>query len=195
MTRFILASGSPRRHELLQELIADFQVKASEIDEVLNDSLPGMGEQVADLALQKALAVASSLTEAAWVLGADTVVYSQSEVLGKPRDAADAERMLAQLSNGWHEVITGLGLVYVQPGVAPTQWLDFACSKVQMREISPQERQSYIASGEPMDKAGAYAIQGGAGAFVTQIEGAYDNIVGLPLSTLAELLKQAGYPL
>ena len=106
------------------------------------------------------------------------------------RSGADAEAMLADLSDQWHEVITGVALIRKQ-GDQISQELGYEVSKVKMRAISPQERQDYVASGEPLDKAGAYAIQGGAGAFVESIEGSYENIVGLPLELTRKLIEAA----
>ncbi|MEZ0368127.1 MAG: nucleoside triphosphate pyrophosphatase [Candidatus Sericytochromatia bacterium] len=192
--QLILASGSPRRRELLATLVSDFIVISSDIEEIFNHQLPGIGEQVCDLALQKALAVAQKQSDDCLVIGADTIVYLEGVVLGKPSDADDAERMLAGLSGKSHQVITGVGLVRKQDG-SLSSFQGFTVSQVRMRAISPQERADYIASGEPMDKAGAYAIQGGAGRFVEKVEGSYENIVGLPLELMRDLLTQAGWTL
>jgi len=191
--QLILASASPRRRELLARLVPDFEVLASDIPEIFDLSLPDMGSQVADLARQKALAIALQQAPGALVLGADTVVCLDQEMLGKPQHADDAEHMLARLSGRWHEVITGVALI---PSAAPTQlvWLDWAVSRVQMRELTQAERKAYVATGEPLDKAGAYAIQGGAAGFVEQVIGSYENIVGLPLELTQILLEKAQFP-
>lgn len=194
----ILASGSPRRHELLKQLASDFEIQVSDIEEQLNADLPTLGAQVADLARQKALAIArlQPSTPAVCVLGADTIVCIDDEILGKPRDAADAARMLNQLSGRWHEVITGVAVVQPRADLTPADWpcwLDFEISRVLMHPIQAADCAEYIASGEPMDKAGAYAIQGGAGRFVAEFTGTYENIVGLPLDLTRRLLQQAGY--
>ena len=194
----ILASGSPRRHELLLQLAPAFEIQVSDIDEHLNASLPSLGEQVADLARQKALAVAEQqpLSTPVCVLGADTIVCIDHQILGKPRDAEDAARMLNQLSGRWHEVITGVAVVQPLADCSAAEWpcwLDFEISRVLMHPIKASDCAEYIASGEPMDKAGAYAIQGGAGRFVAEFTGTYENIVGLPLELTRRLLQQAGY--
>lgn len=188
--RLILASGSPRRRDLLQSLGESFEVISSDIDEVFNPVLHTIGERVSDLAGQKALAVAKTQAGDCLVLGSDTIVYLNQETLGKPQDAADAERMLSALSNGWHEVITGVAVIRQQKGQRQ-RYLGHAISRVRMRELTLDEIRAYIASGEPMDKAGAYAIQGGAGGFVAEIDGSYENIVGLPLELTRDLLQQA----
>ena len=190
---FILASASPRRQELLKEILADFRVQASQIEEVLNADLNSLAEQVTDLALQKALAVANLQPPDVWVLGSDTMVCLGPEALGKPADEADAERMLHALSGQKHQVITGVALIKTQDA-GPLCWHGHAVSDVYMRETTVSERQAYIATGEPADKAGAYAIQGGAKDFITKIEGPYDNIVGLPLDIVRSLLQAAAYP-
>jgi len=187
--RLILASGSPRRRDLLQSLGETFEVISSDIDEVFNPVLHTIGERVSDLACQKALAVAEGLGDSL-VLGADTIVYLAGETLGKPQDAADAERMLSALGGGWHEVVTGVAIVRQQAGTRK-HFLGHAVSRVRMRALNREEIRAYIASGEPMDKAGAYAIQGGAGGFVAEIDGSYENIVGLPLELTRELLARA----
>lgn len=195
--RLILASGSPRRKELLAGLVPEFEVMVSDIPENFNDQLTGVGEQVAELAGRKAAAVALGLSGECLVLAADTIVYHQNVKLGKPSDVQDAEAMLRGLSGDWHEVITGIALIktpadHSQGQTGGTLQQGYAVSRVKMREISPAEIQAYIASGEPMDKAGAYAIQGGAGKFVEQIEGSYENIVGLPLELTRDLLSEMG---
>lgn len=181
----VLASASPRRHELLKALVPHFTVIPSHIDEVLDPALP-VGTRIERLALEKAQSVANTLTEPTLVIGADTVVCIHDEILGKPQDEADADRMLTQLGNCWHEVITAIALL--QTGPNPKVQTAHAVSRVYMRAMTPAERKAYIASGEPMDKAGAYAIQGQAGAYIETIEGSYENIVGLPVQLLAEHL-------
>ena len=190
---FILASGSPRRHELLKQVVPHFAIEVSDIEEQLNPTLQSLGEQVEDLAYQKALVIAERYPgqEPMWILGADTMVCLGEEALGKPQDTNDAQRMLRELSEATHEVITGMALI--QCSHPPQVYLSHAVSEVTMRKISDSEISDYVASGEPMDKAGAYGIQGKAGAFVTQITGEYENIVGLPLQALAQLLKTARY--
>lgn len=186
--RLILASGSPRRVELLKTLADVFEVIPSDIEEVFNLDLPEIGDQVSDLAAQKALAVAQVQTDDCLVIGADTIVYLEQCVLGKPHHDSEAERMLKALSGQWHEVITGVALVRRHAGQF-SQQLGHAVSRVKMRDITLAEITAYVQTKEPLDKAGAYAIQGGAGAFVEEIQGSYENIVGLPLDLLAKMLS------
>jgi septum formation protein len=191
---FILASGSPRRHELLKQVVPQFTIEVSDIEEHLNTELKTLAAQVEDMARQKAAVIAERYRgqEDVWVLGADTMVCLGDEALGKPQDADDAHRMLSNLSQATHEVITGMALI--QCGDPLKTHLAYAISEVTMRTISDAEIVDYVVSGEPMDKAGAYGIQGKAGEFITQITGEYENIVGLPLKALQGLLKSARYP-
>ncbi|HEY2170911.1 MAG TPA: Maf family protein [Candidatus Angelobacter sp.] len=197
----ILASSSPRRQELLREIGIPFQVHAANINE---DQRPGEApmEYALRLAREKAHAVAAQYPQS-YVLGADTIVVLQGEVLGKPIDHADAARMLRLLSGRGHEVTTAVSVV--APGtigsstvalgvVAPGTLVETRASttKVYFREIGEAEIQQYVAGGEPMDKAGAYAIQGGASRWTDRIEGEFSNVVGLPLSLVTEMLKIIG---
>ena len=182
----ILASSSPRRQELLREAGIPFQVHAAHINE---DQMPG--ERPLDYALrlsrEKAQAVAA-LYPHSHVLGADTIVVIDQKVLGKPKDHADAVRMLRLLSGRGHEVTTAVSLV--SPGTRVNTRA--ATTKVNFRELTEQEIQQYVTSGEPMDKAGAYAIQGGASLWANRMEGEYSNVVGLPLSLVTEMLRTTG---
>lgn len=190
---FILASGSPRRHELLKTLVSDFTIEVSDIEEHLNPELKTLETQVEDLARQKAEVIARGYTgqKDTWVLGADTMVCLGSQALGKPRDAQEAISMLESLSNTSHQVITGLALIRCHD---PLQiHLHHSTSQVTMRALTPEEIQAYVDSGEPMDKAGAYGIQGQAGQFITDITGEYENIVGLPLKALQTLFVRAQF--
>lgn len=186
--RVILASGSPRRHQLLKHIVPEFEVIVSDIEEVLNSGIRDIGEQISELAEQKARAVAN-LHPASLVLGADTIVYLNGEILGKPKDSNDAIHILQKLSNQWHQVITGVA-VLSQENNQYSVYRDHAITRVKMRELSNSELQTYVATGEPLDKAGAYAIQGGAQDFVTEIDGSYENIVGLPLELTRSLLEK-----
>lgn len=186
--RVILASGSPRRHQLLKHIVPEFEVIVSDIEEVLNPGIREIGEQISELAEQKARAVAE-LHPSSLVLGADTIVYLNGEILGKPKDPNDAIHILQKLSNQWHQVITGVA-VLSQENNQYSVYRDHAVTRVKMRELSISELKTYVASGEPLDKAGAYAIQGGAQDFVTEIDGSYENIVGLPLELTRSLLEQ-----
>jgi septum formation protein len=187
----ILASSSPRRQELLREIGIPFQVHAANINE---DQMP-REDPIAyalRLAQEKAQAVAVQYTQS-YVLGADTIVVVDGEVLGKPKDHADAARMLRMLSGRGHEVTTAVSIV-VPNKVAPGTLAETRASttKVYFRELSEDEIQRYVAGGEPMDKAGAYAIQGGASRWTDRIEGEFSNVVGLPLSLVTDMLRTNG---
>ena len=182
----ILASSSPRRQELLREAGIIFQAHAPHINE---DQL--VGEQPLEYALrlarEKAQAVAQHYPQS-YVLGADTIVVVDGEVLGKPKDPADAVRMLRLLSSRQHEVTTAVSLVV--PG---TRTDTRACTtQVYFRKLAEDEIQQYVAGGEPMDKAGAYAIQGGASLWTDRIVGEFSNVVGLPLSLVTDMLRTNG---
>ena len=185
----ILASASPRRRELLERLCPAFRVIPSEIDE--NLAGPPTPEAVAQLALRKARAVAAGAGEGI-VLGADTVVVIDGEALGKPTGAAGARAMLQRLRGRAHQVITGLGVVDAATGRSATTAV---VSQVLMRDYSDAVIESYVASGEPLDKAGAYAIQANGGELVAGWIGSYTNIVGLPVAATRHLLAQFDVPL
>ena len=202
----ILASSSPRRQELLREIGIPFQVHAANINE---DQKPEEGPiaYALRLAREKAEAVAARYPES-YVLGADTIVVLKGEVLGKPIDHADAVRMLRLLSGQTHEVTTAVSLIAPNVLAPNTSVLDTSApsrvapgtlaetrastTKVYFREIAEAEIQKYVAGGEPIDKAGAYAIQGGASRWTDRIEGEFSNVVGLPLSLVTEMLKITG---
>ena len=184
--RFILASASPRRADLLRQLGLPFDVIPSEIPEVLP---PGpVKDAVTALALAKARAVARRAGPAV-VLGADTAVVLAGEVFGKPESPDDARRMLRALRGREHEVITGVALVEAPSGREETAAV---VSRVLMREYSEAEIEAYVGSGEPFDKAGAYAVQAAGGALVATVDGCYSNVVGLPLTTTRRLLVSWG---
>lgn len=185
----ILASASPRRRELLARLCADFTVRPSEVGEQLG---PGpIAQAVARLALDKARAVAAGLTGGI-VLGADTVVVIDGEALGKPADATQAREMLVRLRGRAHDVVTGLAVVDAATGASATDAVE---SRVVMAAYDDEVVDRYVASGEPLDKAGAYAIQGLGGSLVVGLVGSYSNVVGLPLAETAALLRRFGVPL
>ena len=173
--RFILASASPRRKELLEQIGVKFDILPATGEEVITKELPG--EVVMELAKQKAEEVAKTAGADALVLGADTVVAYEGKILGKPKDEADALRMLTMLSGKEHEVYTGVALIDNRDQSMENF---FERTKVTMYPVSEEEIRDYIAGGEPMDKAGSYAIQGGWAEFVERIEGDYSNVVGLP---------------
>lgn len=185
----ILASASPRRRELLSRLACAFTVMPADIDE---QQRPGEAplSYVRRMARTKAAHIAQRFPEAL-VLGADTVVVLEQQVLGKPANVAQAQRTLTLLSGRRHTVITGLAILQHGQGL---MWLDHASTHVQFRVLSPDDIARYIATDEPFDKAGAYAIQGHAAAFVAAVDGCYTNVVGLPLQRTAALLRAAGVP-
>jgi len=182
----VLASASPRRAELLRAAGIRFEVVTADVDERQHDGEDAEA-YVRRLATAKAGRVAGAYPGRA-VLGADTTVVVDGDVLGKPRDAGDAIAMLSRLSGRSHLVLTGVCLI--DPlGRAETA---VAATTVEFRPLLAVEIDSYVASGEPMDKAGAYAIQGGAGPFVMRVEGAYDNVVGLPVALIQAMCRAAG---
>jgi septum formation protein len=179
----ILASASPRRQELLREAGIAFEIHPAHIPE---QRLPGEAaiDYAKRLSREKALAVADRFAKR-FVLGADTIVVVDEDVLEKPLDHRDAARMLRLLSGRAHHVITGVSLV-TPAGTVDTR----SCStQVMFRKLKEQEIQVYVTSNEPMDKAGAYAIQGGAAGFADRMDGEYSNVVGLPLLLVAEMLQ------
>lgn len=183
--RLILASQSPRRRELIARLGIPFISISSDADETVPETLTP-AETVETLARRKAEAVAKP-DPADWVLGADTVVVSDGVILGKPADAAEAKAMLRSLSGRAHEVLTGMALI------SPTGKCTTAVetTRVVFTDLTEEEIEAYVASGEPMDKAGAYGYQSGACTFVDRIEGCYYNVVGLPLARLKKLWRAA----
>ncbi|SDF21150.1 Maf family protein [Sporolituus thermophilus] len=185
----ILASASPRRQELLRQVGCQFEIVVSDVIEDNGQHVPP-AELAVTQAKAKALDVAARVSSDQVVIGADTIVVLEGQVYGKPADADDARRMLTDLSGKEHHVITGVAVVKGQ-----NIWTDFAVTSVRIRNLSAVEIERYIATGEPMDKAGAYAIQGKGALLVEGISGCYANVVGLPLVTLAGLLKKAGVEL
>lgn len=186
-TRFILASASPRRVEILTTLGLDFVVRTSEVDE---RQIQGESPQqyVMRVAAAKADAAASEL-KSGIVIGADTAVVVDGHPLGKPENGEDAARMLRAISGRWHAVMTGVAVVGVESG---QRAIDLEKTLVRFRELTESEIDDYVASGEPSDKAGAYAIQGRGMLFVTEIAGNYQNVVGLPVPLLERLVRQIG---
>ncbi len=185
MTRFILASNSPRRRELLRNAGFDFDVRPSGVEE---SRLPHESPEdfTRRLARDKALEVARQSEAGSLVLGADTVVAVDGEILEKPVDAVDAARMLLTLSGRTHRVITALCLIRAPERVLA--WRHETTS-VTFRKLTNEEIENYVASGEPFDKAGGYAIQGLASRFVPRVEGCYFNVVGLPIPLVYEIVK------
>jgi septum formation protein len=211
--QFILASSSPRRRELLTSLGVQFRVHKPEVDET---QLPGEFplDYVRRLSVQKANAVVAHIdaveghiamrAEPALILAADTVVILAADtigvtqdgaILGKPTDADDARQMLRRLRQQPHTVVTAITLVRLDGGATRQTLTELTHTTVTMRAYSDAEIDAYIATGDPFDKAGAYAIQHEGFHPVAQIDGSYTNVVGLPLETLRTMLARIGYPL
>jgi septum formation protein len=190
--KLILASNSPRRAEILRNAGIKSEIRKTDVDESrLVDEAPG--DYVRRLALAKALSAAAEyrdLSEETLVLGADTVVVVDADILGKPASRDDARSMLHRLSGRIHEVHTGLALLRT-PGTKKSVIEEI--TKVHFASLTEREIENYIATGEPFDKAGAYAIQGIGGRYVTRIEGCYFNVMGLPLARLWSLLREFGW--
>lgn len=196
----ILASASPRRRELLTQIGLEFTVIPAKGEEVITSRMPS--DVVMELAAAKASEVYEShcmqpvqaqkeKTEDRLVIGADTIVAYQGTILGKPSDEEDARRILNLLSGHTHEVYTGVSLIY-QKGEEKQQICFYEKTRVTMYPITPEEITDYIRSGEPMDKAGAYGIQGLAARFVKRIDGDYNNVVGLPAGSLYQKMRELG---
>ncbi|EJL43844.1 MULTISPECIES: Maf family protein [Brevibacillus] len=186
----ILASSSPRRRELLQALGIPFTVMTSDVDET---TAPGLSpaQVVEELSLRKAKEVAARLTEGV-VLGSDTIVVLDGHILGKPADEADAFRMLSMLQGREHTVYSGVALIDAASGRSEVA---HSHTDVKIRPLSEAEIKSYIATKEPMDKAGSYAIQGIGATIVEGITGDYFTVVGLPLCLTSKLLARFGMPI
>lgn len=189
--RLVLASASPRRHELLTRLGIRFEVAVSQIDETGDFRERRPRDVAMELALLKARDIGTHLRKG-FVLGADTVIDHRGEVLGKPETPQHAFEMLRRLVGETHEVITAVSLFEPSTGKDQTR---FESTRVRMREASDFEIQAYVESAEPMDKAGSYAIQGLGETLVESIEGCYNNVVGLPLCLVCELLTRSGFAL
>ena len=180
----ILASQSPRRRELLGLITNDFTVRVADIDETMDPTRPA-SEEVARVSRKKAMAVEREAEDV--VIAADTIVVCEGQILGKPRDEEDAFRMLSMLSGRDHQVMTGMTVLRGDECRTTTEITD-----IHFRALLPEEIRAYIATGEPMDKAGAYGIQGGAALFATRLCGDYYNVMGLPVCLLAQTLREMG---
>jgi len=186
--KLVLASSSPRREEILNQLKLKFTIVPGKIDEsTYNSSKPE--ELVKTLAVEKARSV-SGLVEDALIIAADTVVVYGDEILGKPADQAEAKEQLKLLSGREHNVITGIAVLDSETGEV---LVERNVTRVKMLEFNEEKIDKYISTGEPMDKAGSYGIQGLGGLFVEEIEGSYYSVVGLPIHQLAELLDKFNY--
>lgn len=197
MEKIVLASSSPRRRELMAQAGFAFEVLVSEADETIETETPG--EMVEVLSERKAAAVAEEITrqgfaeESVLLVGADTMVAIDGKKLGKPKDEKGAEEMLEELSGRTHQVYTGVTLIRLKKaenGSILQESRTFSeGTDVSFYPLTKEEIRSYIATGEPMDKAGAYGIQGKAAVFVKEIKGDYNNVVGLPIARLYQELK------
>lgn len=184
----ILASASPRRAALLAAIGVEFEIVPSQIEERRHPHEPP-GDYITRLARAKVVAVAKQ-REAGLVIGGDTVVVLDGELMEKPADSQQARRMLRALSGRWHAVLTGVALY---DAASRRELADYEKTLVRFAQLTDREIDWYVASGEPMDKAGAYGIQGRAGMFVEEIAGNYSNVVGLPIPLVYRLARQLGY--
>lgn len=187
--RIILASNSPRRREILSQLGMNYEVIPSDYDEKEEESDPY--KMVMLFAHNKARNIAKDIKEKALIIGADTIVY-KDKIMGKPKDKDDAIAMLTELSASTHSVITGISVIKTPEMITIT---DYEETLVKFKKLSQDEIEAYVNSGEPIDKAGAYAIQGLGSLLVERIEGCYFNVVGLPVYKLSVMLEKFGYKL
>lgn len=186
--KIILASASPRRNQLLKSLNIEFEVIPSQVEENIDEEDFSF-KLIEKLALEKAQDVAEKINYPAIVIGADTVVVIDNHILGKPTDKENAFQMLKLLSGRTHKVISAIALIDNSLNKSIT---DHVVSEVTFRNLTDSEIRSYIETGEPMDKAGAYAIQGLASKFISSISGCYNNIVGISTDKLTKMLKKSG---
>jgi septum formation protein len=186
---FVLASASERRQELLKRIVEDFKIVISNFDETSVNFGGDCDEYVKVLALGKAREVADRTKDESMVIGSDTIVYHNGKILGKPKDEQDAYNMLKNLSGSSHKVYSGIAVINTASNEIK---MDSVCTEVFFSTLSEEQISRYIASAEPMDKAGAYGIQGNGGIFVEKIHGCYYNVVGLPLNRLYFMLREMG---
>ncbi|WP_261665741.1 Maf family protein, partial [Fusobacterium necrophorum] len=188
METIILASKSPRRKEILEMLDWNFEVCSQETEEVFDEE-KSIEENMQRIAMQKAKAVIEG-HENSLILACDTMVVVENKIFGKPKNIEEAKAMLKSLSGKYSYVYSAVALLHVTKGLKKSF---VEKTKIYFREISEEEMEKYIATGEPMDKAGAYAIQGKASIFIQKIEGDYWNVVGLPIARIYQTLKEWGY--
>lgn len=187
MSRFILASASPRRKEILENIGLDFEVLASSADESKIDRTIPPELLVQELAMLKATASAQECGGAAYIIAADTVVAFEGKILEKPHDRAEAEDMLSSLSGKRHSVYTGVCVMESPSGKAVCK---YEKTEVEFKSLTEDTIKRYVATGEPMDKAGAYGIQGKGALLIKEIHGDYFNVVGLPVGLLGDILSE-----
>jgi len=180
--RLILASGSPRRRELLAGMGYAFEILVPDVDE----NVTGHARDIVGILSRRKAEAAAQQLEDGIVIASDTLVSLNGEALGKPADEADAFRMLRTLSGNTHEVFTGVTIINAESGRHETRVVR---TGVRFRNLSDEEIHAYIRTGEPMDKAGSYGIQGGAGIFVEGLEGSYENVVGFPVDDIQDMLN------
>lgn len=202
MSQIILASQSPRRKELLEQIGLEFEICPAKGEEIITKSIPE--EVVMELSKQKAEEVAAMVSSFGenhkeittpsdiLVIGADTVVAYDGKILGKPKDEADAKRMLTMLAGNTHSVFTGVTLVLIDKSGRAGELVFYEKTDVKMHAMTEVEIDRYIATGEPMDKAGSYAIQGKCAIHIEKIDGDYNNVVGLPITRIYQELKNIG---
>jgi septum formation protein len=193
MYKIILASGSPRRKEILEQVGIGFGVVISKDEEVIQKSKPE--EIVEELATKKACSVASDMKEGTIVIGADTMVALDGQVMGKPKGEQDAKDMIRKLQGKKHQVYTGVCAVVKEAGKGDRIISFVQCTDVWVYPMTEEQINAYVATGEPMDKAGAYGIQGKFAVYIDKIEGDYLNIVGFPVSRLYQKLLKEGIDL
>ena len=193
MYKIILASGSPRRKEIFEQIGIDFSVVISEDEEVIQKSRPD--EIVEELATKKACSVAADMEEGTIVIGADTMVALDGQVMGKPKNEQDAKDMIGKLQGKKHQVYTGVCAVIKEIGKEERIIRFVQCTDVWVYPMIEEQIDAYVATGEPMDKAGAYGIQGKFAVHIEKVEGEYLNIVGFPISKLYQTLMKEGIDL
>jgi septum formation protein len=200
--KVVLASQSPRRIELLTNLGFEFEVRPADVDEIVEPDKTAAGNVIqlaklkADTVYERVIAEdkwRSAPTDRLLVLGADTTVVLDNQLLGKPANEEDARNMLRELSGRCHDVFTGVVILVKEPNKeAPVEISSFEMSHVYFRSVSDPEIDAYVKTGEPMDKAGSYALQGIGSAFVQAIEGCFTNVIGLPIPLVVSMLRRAG---
>ena len=199
MYQIILASASPRRKEIMEKMEIPYQVIASNVKEEVEETEPDqMVQALARLKTEAIKEEAKSRTEEdkdIIIIGADTMVFYKEHALGKPKDEADAARMLGMLSGAVHEVSTGVSIIIMHRDGREEEFAFSVCTKVTVSPLTEQQILDYIATGEPMDKAGAYAIQGKFGIYIKEIEGDYYNIVGFPIAEIYAVMLRYGIDL
>ncbi len=184
-SKLVLASSSPRREKLFRKLGLEFNIiSPNVVEKHTNGESPV--EYVLRISLEKALAVAAMLEQKHIVIGADTIVLCDGDILGKPEDEEEAKSMLMRLSGRYHQVMTGLSIVKSKREILHTEYVT---SLVKFKSLSPDEIEEYVNTKEPLDKAGGYAAQGIGAFMIEEIQGSFTNVVGLPLSNLSDALK------